>query len=140
MKPIISQLILVSLYLLMINVAGKAQSADSIVSTTGVGKKPFELATYMGANRTVNLMLLVNQPQGVTLKVKNADDVTLHELQMKKSLRAYHIKLNFDSSQSGVFKLEISDGRKTLVRQIDVVDLPATEAQRYITFTSPFTL
>lgn len=139
MKPINSQLVLVSLYLLLISIAGKAQSADT-VGTTWIDDKPFELATYMSANRTVNLMVMVKQVTGVTLKVKNADDATLHELQMKKSPKAYHIRLNFDSSQSGAYKLEISDGRKTFIRQIDVVDLPATEAQRYITFMSPSTL
>ena len=124
---------------LMMSMIGRAQSIDQQI-TTSVAEKPFELGTYMGVNRSINLMLMVNQVPGVTLTIKDADDTTLHELYMKKSPRVYHYKLNFDGSQSGIYTVAISDGRKTIIRRIEVVDIPATEAQRYITFTSPFTL
>ncbi|QHV95316.1 hypothetical protein [Spirosoma endbachense] len=130
---------ILSLSLIVLSIAGKAQSTDQEL-TSWAKEKSFEIGTYMGENRTVNLMLMVRQTNGVTIRIKNADDEILHELSMKKSPRAYHYKLNFDGSRSGLYKLEITDGRKTLIRRIEVVDVPATEAQRYITFTSPSSL
>ncbi|MBN8824898.1 MULTISPECIES: hypothetical protein [unclassified Spirosoma] len=134
-----SKLLVLSFYLIMLSVAGMAQSPDQNIPETEE-EKPYEISAYMGSNRIVNLMVVVRQLKGVTLKVKDPTDTILHELQLKKSPRAYHIKLNFEDSQSGQYQLEISDGRNLLIRRIEVVDVPAIESQRYITFTSPFIL
>ena len=131
--------LMLSLFLLILSFVSKAQSTDQ-EAATWVEEKPFELGAYMGANRTVNLLVMVRQANGVTIKIKDADNEILHELYMKKSPKVYHYKLNFEGSQSGLYKLEISDGRKTITRRIDVIDIPATEAQRFITFTTPSTL
>ncbi|WP_461042809.1 hypothetical protein [Spirosoma harenae] len=127
--------LLFSLFLLVIGIAVNAQTTDQKI-TREVASKPFEVGTYMGENRTVNVMVMVRQVAGITLKIKSADDELLQELYVKKSPRAYHYKLNFDGTQSGQYKLEISDGQKIEVRRIDVVDVPAVKAQRYITFTT----
>lgn len=139
MKPLKHSLrIIVNLGLiLLLSLTGQAQSTDQELAGWSE-EKPFELGTYMGANRTVNVILLVKQINGITLKIKNTDELTLHELFMKKSPKAYHWKLNFEGSKSGTYKLEISDGQTTIVRRIGVVDVPSIEAQRYITFSSPF--
>ncbi|WP_420148387.1 hypothetical protein [Spirosoma sp.] len=113
-----------------------AQSFDSRLSAVD-REKSFDVATYMGANRTLNLMIAVRLVKGVTLKLKNAEGTVLHELYLKNSPRAYHHKLNFDGSQAGVYQLEITDGRQIVVRRIEVTDIPAIESQRYITYSSP---
>jgi hypothetical protein len=139
MEPLKRQVkLILSLYLIILSLIAKAQSADPEVAES-LKEKPYEIGSYMGVNRTVNLMIMVHQATGITIKIKDADDTILHEQYMKKSLKVYHYKLNFENSQSGLYKLEISDGRKILTRRIEVVDVPATEAQRYITFTSPVT-
>ncbi|QMW04719.1 hypothetical protein [Spirosoma foliorum] len=128
--------VIANLGLILLSLTSQAQSTDQ----EPIGwseEKPFELGTYMGANRTVNVILLVKQVNGITLKIKNTDELTLHELFMKRSPRAYHWKLNFEGSKSGTYKLEISDGQTTIIRRIEVVDVPSIEAQRYITFSSP---
>lgn len=127
---------LLSLGLMALWLTGKAQS-DEQKADAWVEMKPYELGTYMGANRTINLMVMVRQPSGISVKIKNGADEVLHELYMKKSPRTYHYRLHFEDSQAGLYKLEISDGRTTRTHQIEVVDIPATEGQRYITFTSP---
>ncbi|GAB3988914.1 hypothetical protein GCM10028807_12610 [Spirosoma daeguense] len=98
-------------------------------------RQSFEVGTYMGANQTLNLMLFVLEPKGVTLTVRNTKNDIMHELYLKRSPRAYHQKLNFEGSKPGTYRLEISDGRKTVVRRIEVVDIPAIESQRYVTYS-----
>lgn len=121
--------------LVMISATGNAQSIDN-GADSAIGEKPFDVAAYMGANRTINLMLAVYRVKGVTLVLKDAHDTILYELYLKKSPKAYHHKLNFEGCRSGVYQLEISDGQQKVIRRIDVVDIPAIDSQRYVTFTS----
>lgn len=138
MEPLKRQIkAILSLGLVALCLTGRAQSTDQEAAPLIAGPS-YEIGSYMGTNQTINLMIMVRQAKLVTLKIKNAKDEILHELSMKKSPEVYHYKLNFENSQAGQYKLEISDGLKTLIRWIDVVDVPATEAQRYITFRSPF--
>ncbi len=137
MEPLKRQIkVIFSLGLTALWLTGQAQSFQQEPKPID-NQKPYEINTYMGANGIINLLIMVRQPTRVTLKITNADDEILHELHLKKSPKAYHCKVNFADSQAGQYKLEISDGRTRLTRQIEVVDVPATEAQRYLTFTSP---
>ena len=46
----------------------------------------------------------------------------------------YRQKSNFEGSPSGVYQLETNDGQQTLVRRVEVVDIPAVDPQCYITY------
>lgn len=128
---------ILSFGLMLLSLSGMAQSPNPEV-TDQEKTKPFEFATYVGENRTVNLMLAVQHANVVTLHIKNENNVTLQELRMRKAPKAYHVKLNFEGSQSGVYTLELSDGRKTMIHRVSVVDIPAIAAQRLITFSPLF--
>ncbi|MBD2703466.1 hypothetical protein IC229_22670 [Spirosoma sp. BT702] len=121
--------------LIWVSVVANAQSVNTETEAP-VEKQPFEVGTYMGTGLTINVMLAVHTPKGVTLKIKDANDTVLEVTHLRRAPKAYHQKISFEGSQPGVYRVEISDGRKTIVRQIDVVDIPAVESQRYITYSS----
>ncbi|WP_461079261.1 hypothetical protein [Spirosoma flavus] len=123
------------LSLIWVSVAANAQSVITETDAP-VEKQPFEVGTYMGTGLTINLMLAVHTPKGITLKIKDANDTVLEVTHLGRSPKAYHQKISFDGSQPGVYRVEISDGHKTVIRQVDVVNIPAVESQRYITYSS----
>ena len=106
-----------------------AEPGDSLTKASS-----FEVGMYMGANWTINLMLAVHQPQGATISIKDTGNTILYRQYLKKSSITYHHKFKFEGSQPGVYQIEISDGQKTVTRQVEVVDIPAIESQRYITY------
>ena len=112
-----------------------AESRDSLTRANS-----FEVGTYMGGNRTINLMVAIHQPEGATILIRDADNAILHRQYLKKSRIVYHHKFNFEECKPGVYQVEISNGRQTVIRRVEVVDIPAIESQRYITYSSPTSL
>lgn len=135
MKTAFQQFRNVTLVCLLILVqTGNAQSITERVEPPQTRASSFEVGTYMGENWTMNLMLAIHQSEGVTLRIRHVDNTVLYQQHLKKSRTVYHHKLNFENCKPGVYQVEISDSRQTIVRRVEVVDMPAIEAQRYITY------
>lgn len=134
----VMNVVLVSLLLLAS--VSKAQRITISSESGGEEVSSFEVGTYLGARMTVNLMLAVHQPGGATIRIKDADKVILYQLHLRKSSIVYQHKLNFEECKPGVYQVEISDGRQTVVRRVEVVEMPAIQAQRYITYGSQTSL
>ncbi|GAB3321011.1 hypothetical protein GCM10027299_14910 [Larkinella ripae] len=97
-------------------------------------QKPFDFLVYRGASRRVNVNLAIHQSKPVIVTLKNTRNAVMHRSYLKPSPNAYRLKFDFEDAPSGLYQLEISDGRQTTVRQIEVIDLPAIESQRYIVY------
>ncbi|MGA0557891.1 hypothetical protein ACO2Q8_14635 [Larkinella sp. VNQ87] len=93
----------------------------------------FATGMYMGANKKLLLMLDIRQPKWVTVTLKDAKNSILHRTYLKRSPKTYRMKFNFEESDPGLYRIEISDGQQTVVRQVKVVDFPTVESYRYVT-------
>ena len=89
---------------------------------------------YMGPQWKINLMLTVRRARRVRITLRHSNHSVLYQEYVKKSRGSYWRKFNFDESESGVYEFEISDGRTTVVRRVEVVTVPTVESQRYITY------
>ncbi|WP_093832385.1 hypothetical protein [Spirosoma endophyticum] len=96
----------------------------------------FEVGMFMEAEWTVNLMLAIHQPKRIMITLRNEKGVVIYREYLKKSTTNYRRKFKFDKSEveSGVYQFEISDNQQTIVRRVEVVNIPTVESQRYITF------
>ncbi|GAB4023616.1 hypothetical protein [Spirosoma koreense] len=127
MNALIMNLLLILLFLASRTLP--AQSDDTLTSI-----KPFEMGMYMGSNWTINVILKVHQKGGVTLTVRNTSNQVIYRQFLNRSPVSYHQKINFEDSESGVYSIEVSDGRQTVVRRVDIVDIPSVASQRFITY------
>lgn len=107
-----------------------ATDPDNAVSK----ENSFDIGLYMGAHQKVKLNLAVRQKKPVSVTLKDAKNAVMYRRFLKKSPMAHHLSFDFAASESGVFQLEISDGQRTIVRRVEVVDLPATESNRFVVF------
>ena len=94
----------------------------------------FEVGMFMESNWTINLMLAVHQPKRILVTLKNDKGVLIFRDYLKKIPANYRMKFKFNESDAGVYQFKISDDRQTIVRQVEVVYMPAVESQRYITY------
>ena len=94
----------------------------------------FEVGMFIEARGKLNLMLATHQPKRVSITLRDANKTVLYIIHLKKTPLTYRQKFDFEGSPSGIYQLEISDGQQTLIRQVEVVDMPAIDAQRYITY------
>ncbi|UFH52804.1 T9SS type A sorting domain-containing protein [Spirosoma sp. KNUC1025] len=120
--------------LIMLGQVANAQTTDTNSGDPLTKEASFEVGSYMGDNWTINLMLAIRQPQGATVMIRDANKKVLYEQHLKKSPIVYHHKLRFEDCKSGIYYVEISDGKQTVVRRVEVVEMPSIETQRYITY------
>lgn len=112
-----------------------AQANDSRNSLT---KGPaFNISMYMDAQRKMDLRIDSHQSKRIVVVLKNAKNAVIYREYLKRSPISYWRKFNFDQSESGTYQFEISDDQQTIVRRIEVVDLPVVEPQRYIVYGVP---
>ena len=99
-------------------------------------ERAFEVGMFMESGWTINLMLAVHQPKRIMITLRDAKGVVLYREYLRKSTRNYRRKFKFDKSEveSGVYQFEVSDNQQTIVRRVEVVNIPTIESQRYITF------
>lgn len=102
-------------------------SRDSLPSS-------FEVGMFMGDKWTINLMLAVHQPKQVIVTLRDAKGEIVYRDYLKKAPGNYRIKVKFDEPDAGVYQFEVSDGKQTVIRRVEVVEMPAIESQRYITY------
>ena len=108
--------------------AAPTEPGDSVTH-----ENSFDVGMYLGENWKVNLRLAIRRPERITITVKDPGNTVLYRELLRKTTRRYWRKFDFKGSQPGVYQFEISDGCQTIVRQVEVVDMPAIESQRYIT-------
>ena len=107
------------------------------VTTTGESvtvSNSFAVNMYMGPKWKINLLLDFNRPERIIIRLRNAGNVVLYEEKLRRPPTSYWRKFDFEQSEPGQYQFEISDGRQTVVRRVDVVAIPTVEAQRYITY------
>ena len=110
-------------------------SAQTVGTVESIPKeRSFDVGMYMDARYRINLMLVVRRSNRVSIVVRDAQNDVLYEERVKRTTPGYWRKFSFDESKSGTYTFEISDGRQTIVRRIDVVDTPAVEPQRFVIY------
>lgn len=120
---------------ILIGLSGvSAQALRTEPGDTSAYERPFDISMFMSPDWKLNLMLNVRRAGRVTITLKRADDTVLYQENIRKALTRYRRRFNFDGSEPGVYRFEISDGRKTIVRRVEVVNIPAVEPQRYMTY------
>jgi len=137
MKTTARQVMNVLLVSLLITVSViNAQASDKNPGDSTPKERSFEVGMFMESGWTVNLMLAVHQPKRIMITLRDAKGVVLYREYLRKSTRNYRRKFKFDKSEveSGVYQFEVSDNQQTIVRRVEVVNIPTIESQRYITF------
>ena len=129
---LIMNVLLTGLLLTASGINAKATGIEPGDSVTT--KSSFDVGLFMGPQWRLNLMLVIHRPGWVSITVKDARNTVLYRELVKKAPTRYRRKFNFEGSEPGVYRLEISDGRNTIVRQVEIVDIPAIDAQRYIVY------
>lgn len=127
------------LNVLLLTLLTTATAINAQAITTGPGdsvakERSFEIGMYLGADLKLNLRLAVRRPERVLITLKDASNTVLYREYLKKKPASYWRKFDFGESESGTYQLEIRDGRQTITRRVEVVDLPAVESQRYLTY------
>ena len=111
-----------------------AQAADNKPGDAEKRENYFDICLYRGASGKVNLNLAVRRSKRVTVTLRNAENEVVNRNYLKRSPNSYRLKYNFAEAKSGLYRFEISDGQYTLSREVEVVDLPPVEPQRYIVY------
>ncbi|MVM31444.1 hypothetical protein GO755_15470 [Spirosoma sp. HMF4905] len=111
-----------------------AQATGTAPSDSTTKPNSFEVGLYMGNDWTVNIMLAIYQPKQVVVTLRDANNAILYRDYLKKASKSHHLKFKFNESETGQYQFEISDGRQTIVRKVEVVDMPAIQSQRYIVY------
>lgn len=124
--------LLVSLFFAGSGINAQATGTDPGDSVSN--ENSFHVSLFMGPQWKMNLMLALPRPGRVSITLKNAGNTVLYREFLKKRSTRYWRKFNFEGSEAGVYRFEISDGRKIIVRQVEIVDIPTVDAQRYIVY------
>lgn len=118
-------------------IAGSGINAQATGTEPGdsvTNESSFDVSLYMGPQWKLNLMLAIRRPGRVSITLKNAGNTVLYREFLKKRSTRYWRKFNFEGSAAGVYRFEISDGQKIIVRQVEIVDMPTVDAQRYMVY------
>ena len=118
--------------LLMATSAIHAQDITSGDSVTA--SKTFAVGMYMGPQWKINLLLDFDRPERIVIRLKDASNTVLYEEKLKRPPTSYWRKFDFEQSEPGQYHFEISDGRQTVIRRVEIVAVPTVESQRYITY------
>ncbi|RRB02030.1 hypothetical protein [Larkinella rosea] len=94
----------------------------------------FDICMFMGAHQKVKLNLAVRQAKPVSVILRDARNTIMYRDFLKKSPTAYRLSFDFAASESGIYQLEISDGQRTIVRRVEVLEFPPIESSRHIVY------
>lgn len=110
----------------------KAQSvqltgSDPEASSVRVG-------SYVNAEKNLVVLLSSKDSKRLSITLKDPKQNIIYHADLKGSSTTYQQKFNFAEAPSGQYELEVSDGSQTVVQKVKVIDVPAVEAQRFITY------
>ena len=109
-------------------------SADK-PDTAGVDKaSSLNVGLYMSPQWKINLRLTSRQPGRVIITLKDANNTVLYREYVNRVSIGYWRKFDFEGSEPGVYQFEISNSQQTIVRRVEIVNVPTVESQRYITY------
>lgn len=111
-----------------------AQAIDTEPGDSVTKERSFAIGMDLGANWKVNLRVEIHQPERVIITMKDANNTVLYREYLKKGPAKHWRKFDFMGAESGVYEFEVRTGRQTIKRRVEVVDIPAIEPQRYITY------
>lgn len=109
--------------------ATQAASGDPVKEGTS-----FKVNMYPGPQWKMNLMMAISRPARITITVRNPDNTVLYREIIKRGSRRYWRKFDFEGSEPGAYRFEISDGQQTIVRRVEIVSIPVIDAQRYLVY------
>ncbi len=118
-------------------------TAALAVNAQATGTKPgdpvtkgntFDVGMYMGPQWKINLLLDIRRPERLRITLKDSHDTVVYQEYVRRQSASYWRKFDFEQSEPGVYRFEISDGQKTIVRTVEVVHMPTIESQRYVTY------
>lgn len=135
MKTIARQITNSLMLSILMGISGVSAQATRVEpGDTTAYERPFDISMFMSPDWKLNVMLNVRQAGRVTITLKRADNTVLYQEYVKKASTRYRRRFNFEGSEPGVYQFEISDGQKTIVRRVEVVNIPAVGPQRYMTY------
>ncbi|MBC8153795.1 MAG: hypothetical protein H7Z72_12865 [Bacteroidetes bacterium] len=94
----------------------------------------FKVSMHTAPHWKMNLMLAIPGPARITIILKNSNNTVLYREVVKKGSRGYWRRFDFKGSEPGAYQFEITDGRQTATRRVDIVNLPAIDAQQYLIY------
>ena len=124
-------LFLTGLFVINTQAMALADKPDS----TGLVPRSFDVGIFMEANWKINLMLAFRRPERIVVTLRGTNNAILHREYLRKTAFSYRLKFNFEEAEPGEYQFEISDGQHTIVRRVEIVNMPAVESQRYITYS-----
>lgn len=120
--------------LLLTATGSSAQAINAEPGDPVANETAFNVSLYMGPQWKLNLMMAISRPARITITIKNPANAVLYREIVRKGARRYWRKFNFEGSGPGAYVVEISDGRQTIARRVEIVDIPAVDSQRYIIY------
>ncbi|MGA0557689.1 hypothetical protein ACO2Q8_13625 [Larkinella sp. VNQ87] len=133
MKTIAQQVLMILFFGLIVPVSN-AQGTDG--NDAKAEQSAFDVNLFLGQREKINLMLAVRQPKRVTIRLKDARNSVLYQESVGKSRASHWRKFDFSGMKTGTYYFEISSGQHVIVRQVEVGAIPATEAQRFISYAN----
>lgn len=133
MEPVIQQ-IRKALLMSLLTLASVTQAQTTEPGDPVANERSFDVGMYLGKQWKLNLRLATHRPARIMITLKDPHNGVLYRELLKKRKIKYWREFNFNGAAAGAYQFEISDGRNTIVRRVDVVDLPAVASQRYITY------
>lgn len=109
--------------------ATQAVSSDSLKE-----EAPFRVNVYQTPQWKMNVVVAIHRPARITITVKNPDNTVMHQEMVGRKPGYYRWKFDFEEAQAGTYRFEITNGQQTIVRQVEIVSMPAIEAQRYMVY------
>ncbi|GAB2576844.1 hypothetical protein [Spirosoma areae] len=102
--------------------------------SAGVAQRSFEVGMYMSPQWKINLRVAIRRPERLVITVRNAKNIVLYREYVRRGSTGYWRKFDFEGSEPGVYQFEINDGQQSVVRRVEIVDIPTIDSQRYITY------
>lgn len=128
----------ITIVFLMAAIAVKAQSIDGYASGGTFENSSFGVGMYMGPDWKINVRLMTYQSNRVMITLRGVDNSIIYRETIRKAPAKYWRRFNFEGSKPGIYQFEISDGQQSIVRQINIVQVPRTDAQQYMTLAPQF--
>ena len=122
--------------LLLTTAVSRALATSTEPGDTVANETSFGVNMYLGPQWKLNLMMAISRPARVTIVIRDPNNTVLYREIVSRGPRprGYWRKFDFEGSEPGGYVVEISDGRQTVTRRIEIVNLPAVDSQRYIVY------
>jgi hypothetical protein len=128
--PIVATL-LAGLSFLSTPVSAHAKSPIAINKNSAVGEETFSISVRQVSNsETVRLVIYKNSAKRLLVKLKTADGITIDSYYTDRQLQQEGKDYNFRDADEGTYTLEVSDGKSTVTKQINLKHIEVKELSK----------